>query len=152
VEVDARRLGRVVGAGCLVALAVLVVVFFVVGANKNAQITDLHRHGVAVSVTVSSCLGLLGGSGSNGAGYACKGTFTLEGHRYTEAIPGNSLYPPGARIPAVVIRGSPPLLSTRRAVESEHASWRVFILPAILLVVLVLLVVAVVLRRRRKTS
>lgn len=149
VDVDVRRLGRVFVAACLVALAVLTAVLFVAGADKNAQITDLHQHGVAVRVTVSSCLGLLGGSGSNGAGYACKGTFTLDGHRYTEAIPGNSLYPPGAKIRAVAVPGSPPLLSTARAVHSERASWRVFVVPTVLLLVLVLGVGFLVLRRRR---
>ena len=151
-EVDARLLGRVVGVGCLVALAVLVVVLFVAGVHKNAQITSLRQHGVDVVVTVSGCTGLLGGSGSNPVGYACHGTLTMQGHRYDEAIPGDALYPPGARIRAVAAPGDPPLLSTRRAVESEHASWRVFILPAVLAVVLVLLVGAVVLGRRRKTS
>ncbi len=151
-EVDARRLGRVVGVGCLVALAVLAVVLFVAGVHKNAQITSLRQHGVAVVVTVSGCTGLLGGSGSNPVGYACHGTLTMQGHRYDEAIPGDALYPPGARIRAVAAPGDPPLLSTRRAVESEHASWRVFILPVVLAVVLVLLVGAVVLGRRWKTS
>ncbi len=149
-DVDVRRLGRVVGVGALVALAVVAVVLIVAGVHKNAQITDLRRHGVAVRVTVSSCLGLLGGSGSNGAGYACKGTFMFDGNRYTEAIPGTSLYPPGARIAAVAAPGSPPLLSLPRTVEHEHASWRVFILPAVLLVVLVLVVGVLVLRHRRR--
>ena len=125
------------------------VVLFVVGAHKNTQINLLRQHGVAVEVTVSGCLGLLGGSGSNAAGYTCRGTFTIDGHRYSEAIPGNTLYPPGARIRAVAVPGDPPLLSTVRAVESGHASWRVFILPTLLLVVLALLGGALVLRRRR---
>jgi len=150
VDVDVRKIRRVVGGACLVALAVLVAVLFVAGADKNAQITSLRRHGVAVRVTVTGCLGLLGGSGSNAAGYACKGTFTLGGHRYEEAIPGNALHPPGARIRAVAVPGNPPLLSTTRAVESQQASWRVFILPTVLLVVLLLLVGALVLRRRRR--
>jgi len=148
VEVDVRRVGRVVIGVCLVALAVLVVVLFVVGAHKNAQITRLHQDGVAVQVKVTGCLGLLGGSGSNAAGYACTGTFTLDGHRYREAIPGTALHPPGSRIRAVAVPGDPPLLSTARAVATEHASWSVFVVPAILLAVLVLLVGALILRRR----
>jgi len=148
VEVDVRRLGRVVVGGCLLTVAVLAAVFFVVGIHKNAQITSLRRHGVVVDVTVSGCSGLLGGSGSNPVGYACRGTFPLGGHRYDEAIPGDTLYPPGARVRAVAVPGHPPLLSTVRAVRSEHASWRVFILPTSLAVVLVVAVGALGIRRR----
>ena len=149
VDVDVRRVGRVLAGLCLLALAVLVFVLFIAGAQKNAQITRLHQHGVAVEVTVSSCIGLMGGSGSNIAGYSCRGTFTAGGHLYNDAIPGNTLYRPGARLAAITASGDPGLLSTPRALAAEHASWRVFILPTILLVVLVLLVAAVVLRRRR---
>ena len=148
VAVDARRAGRVVGGVCLVALAVLVVVLAVAGVDKNAQITRLRQHGVRVEITVSTCLGLLGGSGSNAAGYACRGTFTVDGRHYDEAIPGNTLFPPGATIRGVIDPGDPALVSTVGAVASEHASWRVFVVPIILVVILALLVVAVVLSRR----
>jgi hypothetical protein len=149
VEADVGRVGRVIVGLVLVALAVLVVVLFAAGADKNAQITDLRLHGVGVHITVTECRGLLGGSGSNPAGYACQGTFSFEGHRYTEAIPGDTLYAPGTKLRAVTVPQDPGLVSTPGAVASEHASWRVFILPTILLVVLVLLVGALVLRRRQ---
>jgi hypothetical protein len=152
VEVDVRRAGRVVLGICLLGLAVLVVVLFVAGADKNAQIDQLRNHGVAVNVTVTGCLGLLGGSGSNAAGYACRGTFTLDGHRYRESVPGNVLRPPGTKVPAVAVPGSPPLLDTRHAVATEHTSWSVFVVPTILLVVLLLVVGALVLRRRHVRS
>ncbi|MGA2035977.1 MAG: hypothetical protein ABSH04_00090, partial [Acidimicrobiales bacterium] len=63
VAVDARRVGRVVVGVCLVALAALVLVLFLAGIQKNAQINRLRKHGVAIDVTVSGCLGLMGGSG-----------------------------------------------------------------------------------------
>jgi MYXO-CTERM domain-containing protein len=90
----------------------------------------------------------MGGSGSNLVGYECKGTFMVDGHRYSEAIPGNELHPPGTTLRCVTVPGDPALLSTVRAVASEHASWRVFILPTVLLVILLLLVGALALRRR----
>jgi hypothetical protein len=148
VDVNVRRVGRVVVALSLVALAVVAVVLLVAGVHKNDQINSLRTHGVPVTVTVSGCLGLLGGSGSNPAGYACRGTFALDGHRYSEDIPGNVLRPPGTKVQAVAVPGNPPLLSTRHAVATERASASVFIVPAILFVVLVLLAGAVVLRRR----
>ncbi len=146
---DVRRAGRVVVALCLVALAVLAVVLFVAGIHKNAQINQLRQHGVDVSVTVSGCLGLLGGSGSNPAGYACRGTFTLDGHRYSESIPGNTLRPPGTKVSAVAVPGNPPLLDTHHAVATQRASSSVYIVPSILAAVLVLLLGALGLRRRR---
>jgi hypothetical protein len=131
-----------------VALAVLVVVLYVAGFQKNAQITRLRRHGVPVEVTVSGCLGLMGGSGSNLAGYDCRGTFTIDGHRYNEAIPGNTFHRPGATLRAVTVPDDPALLSTVRALATEHPSQSVFILPTILLVVLAFGVGALDLRRR----
>src|SRR5580704_12583142 len=139
VQVDVRRAGRVIGALCLVGLAVLAVVLLVAGIHKNAQIDQLRNHGVAVNVTVSGCLGLLGGSGSNAAGYACTGTFTLHGHHYREDIPGNAPRSPGTTVRAVAVPADPPLLDTRHAVATEHASAGVFIVPAVLLALLVVL-------------
>ena len=107
VDVDVRRAGRVLVGAVLGALAVLAVVLFVAGAQKNAQITSLRSHGVPVTVTVTGCTGLLGGSGSNAAGYACRGTFSVAGHRYDEAIPGDTLYPPGTPLAAVTVPGDP---------------------------------------------
>jgi hypothetical protein len=48
----------------------------------------------------------------------------------------------------VSVPGDPALVTTAGALAADHASWRVFILPAVLLVLLVVGVGAVVLRRR----
>jgi hypothetical protein len=149
VNADARRAGTLVVAVSLVALAVVTAVLFAVGASKNSQINSLRSHGVPTEVTVTKCIGLLGGSGSNAAGYACRGTFAVDGHQYNEAIPGNSSLAPGTTVRGVIVPGNPPLLSTAKAVATERASWRVFIVPTILLIVLVLLVGILVFRRRR---
>jgi heme A synthase len=148
VDADIRRVAHLLIGACLVALAVLIILLFMAGAHKNAQITRLRQHGVPVQVTVSRCLGQLGGSGSNRAGYSCKGTFTLDGHRFTESIPGSTLYPPGTTIRGIAVPGDPALLAPVHVVAAERASWRVFILPTVLLVILVALVGALVLRRR----
>lgn len=151
-KVDHRRAGQVVGGVCLVTLAVVVGVLFAAGANKNAQISELRSHGVSVQVTVSRCLGLIGGSGSNAAGYACWGSFTLGGHRYHQAVPGNAPHVPGARVRAVTVSDDPGLLSTPSEVATERPSWKVFILPSVLAVVLALLVTGLTLGRRRHRS
>jgi len=125
-------------AVCLVGLAVVSASLFVAGARKNAQITSLRTHGVPVTATVTACIGLMGGSGSNLAGYSCRGRFTLHGHSYTDDIPGNALYPPGARIRAVTVPSDPALLTTARMLAGERASASVFAVPAVLAAVLFL--------------
>ncbi len=150
VQIDGRRLAQVLLGIVLATLAVLVVVFAVVGAHKNHQIDELHNQGVAVAVTVTSCQGLLGGSGSNGAGYACRGSYQLDGHHYNEQLPGTALHAPGTVIRAVAVPSDPALVSPVSVVDSEHSSASVFILPAVLFVVLVAIVAVVLLRRRRK--
>ena len=151
VDVDFRRAGRVAVAALLLAGCVAVAVLFVAGVHKNAQITRLHDHGVGVEVTVTRCIGLMGGSGSNLAGYQCRGTFTINGHRYDEALPGATSPLSGATFQAVADPSDPALLSTRGAVAAEHASWRVFALPVVMLAVMALTVVAWALKRRSRS-
>ena len=97
VDVDPRRARQLVVAVCLVALAVVAVILLVAGLQKNAQADSLQQHGVPVTVTVTGCLGLLGGSGSNGAGYACKGTYTFDGRHYVRVHPGRRPAPARGR-------------------------------------------------------
>ena len=148
VDVDFRRAGRVAVAVLLLVMAAAAAVLFVAGAQKNAQITRLHDHGVGVEVTVTRCIGLMGGSGSNLAGYQCRGTFTINGHRYDESLPGSTPTLSGATFRGVADPSDPALISTRGAVAAEHASWRVFVLPVAVLLVMALIAVAWVLRRR----
>jgi len=149
VQVDVRRLGRIVTGAAVLTLAVLGVVFTVVGIDKNAQIDRLQHHGVRVAFSVTACLGLLGGSGTNAAGYTCRGTYMLSGHTYAERLPGTALHTPGSVVRAIAVPGDPALVSPVSIVEGEHTSATVFVLPAILLMVLLLLGGALVRRRRR---
>jgi hypothetical protein len=134
----------------LVVLAVVTVVLFVAGADKNAQQTSLSRDGVPVSVTVTHCLAEMGGSGSNLTGYACTGTYIVDGTKYTESIPGNAFHDPDSSVKGVTVPGNPSLLSTADIVRAQPPSWKVFIVPTVLLVVLVALVVWIVARRRSR--
>lgn len=150
VSADSRRILRVVGAAGLVTMLVLVTVLFVSGVRKNAQIDALRQRGVPVTLTVSGCTGLLGGSGSNAAGYICRGTFTFDGQRYNERIPGDTPYRPGTEVSVVTVPGDPALLATTAALAAERVSAKVFVLPAVLLVVTMVAVGAVVIRTRRR--
>ena len=90
-------------------------------------------------VTVTGCLGELGGSGSNAAGYICRGTFVLDGHRDNEIIPGDNLRPPGTKVRAVTVPGDPALLTTAAAAAHDRPTWHVYVLPGVLAVVLLVL-------------
>jgi hypothetical protein len=151
VSVDARRVGQVAVAIVLVTLAVLVIVFTIVGIHTNQQDDRLHRDGVPVTFTVTGCLGLLGGSGSNAAGYSCRGTYTLEGRRYAGVqLPGSSFHRPGSTVAAIAVPGDPALVSPASIVASEHSSAGAFVLPVVLAAILVLLVALLLLLRRRR--
>jgi hypothetical protein len=152
VDVDVRRLGQVVVGLCLLALLVLVIVFTIAGVQKNSQINSLRHNGTRITVTVSSCTSLMGGSGSNLVGDSCAGTFAIDGHRYTENIPGTALRTIGSSLPAVVVPTDPALLSPVTILAGEHTSWKVFILPAVLLAALALLGGAILLRHRHRAA
>jgi hypothetical protein len=153
VSVDGRRVGQVAIGIVLVTLLVLSIVFTLVGIHTNQQNDRLHNDGVPVTFTVTGCLGLLGGSGSNAAGYSCQGTYTLHGKTYSEQLPGDAFHRPGSTVAAVAVAGDPALVSPTSIVATEHSSAGVFVLPIILFVVfLVLVALLLVLRRRRQSS
>lgn len=147
VEVDSRRVARAAAATVLAALFALAIVLAVAGAEKNAQIARLRRAGVPVTITVTSCLQDLGGSGSNGAGYTCKGDFRLAARRYPMSIPGLGFEAVGSKLRGVAVPSDPALATTAVVLAGEHPSWRVYLLPAVLAAVLALLGALVALRR-----
>jgi len=153
VQVDSRRIGRVALSVVLATLAVLAIVFTVVAVHTNRQDDRLHNAGVPVTFTVSGCMGLLGGSGSNAAGYACRGAYTLDGHRYSEPLPGDAFHRPGSTVAALAVPGDPALVSPASIVATEHSSAGAYVLPAILWVLLLaLIVLLLVVHRRRRAA
>lgn len=137
-EVDARKARWVALALVLVTLLVLGVVFTIAGIRKNDQIQELRTHGVPIDVTVTSCVGLLGGSGTNFVGYSCTGAYTVGGKRYSELLPGSAPHARGAVIHAVVVPSDPALISTAALVSTERPSWGVFVLPLVFFMTVVL--------------
>jgi hypothetical protein len=129
VDIDPRRAARWVLAVCVVALFVVALILLVAGVQKNSQSNELANHGVRVEVRVTSCLGLLGGSGSN--------------------IPGNARFAPGSTVAGVIAPDDPGLLSTPSEVAAQPASGSVFVAPAVLFVVFVLALAALIAMVRR---
>jgi di/tricarboxylate transporter len=150
VDVDVRRAARVIVVILLTALAALVVSLFIADAHTNGEITSLQRHGVPVEVTVTGCNALLGGSGSNAAGYRCRGSYELDGHRYQETLPDDSPYAIGTKVKVIAAENDPGLIATAQQVRSARASWSAFVLPTVLLIVLIAALLAIVLRRRNR--
>jgi hypothetical protein len=151
-EINVARLRKTLTVIVLAALAVTSIVFFIGGANKNSQIQDIRDHGVTVAATVTGCEGLLGGSGSNAAGYACDGRFRLDGHTYIKGLPGATFEKPGAVVHEVTVRSDPGLVETPAQAASERASGKVYIIPSVLAVLFVALGAVVLIRRRRQPS
>jgi hypothetical protein len=148
IEIDGARVGRVLVAAVLAALAALALAFFVVGAHKNAQINELRRHGVPVELTVTKCQGLMGGSGSNLAGYSCTGTFRFGGRLFDEPIPGTAEYGPGTKLAVITAANGSGLFAPIGVLAAERSSWKVFILPVALALAFAVLAGALILRRR----
>lgn len=151
-DVDPKALARFAVLLLVVVLAVLVVVLYAAGARKNAQVTKLRDHGVPVVVTVTQCRGELGGSGSNDAGFVCRGAYRLDGRRYVESIPGNTRYDPGTTIKAVAVPDDPQLVAPATTVAGEHPSATVYVLPSVLLVALLATCGVVLWRWRRRRT
>jgi hypothetical protein len=150
VEIDRRRAGRVVLVCCVVVLVGSLIGFTAAALSSNARMSRLKAHGVPVEVTVTSCIALSSGTGETVTGYTCRGSFTLDGRRYTDVIGGTTLpHRVGQTLRGVSDPQDPALLSTARAVAVARPAWQAFIVPAITLVVLILVGVLVYWRWRR---
>lgn len=149
-KVNRRRVVQVIEALSVATLATLAIVFFVAGIHRNNQISDLKSNGVTVNIKVTECLALIGGTGSNPAGYVCQGALTIDGHHYTEVIPGSDPLKKGQIMKVVVVPNDPALLTPLHTLLDEHSSGTVFILPASLLVALLVLIGTLVAQRRHR--
>ena len=148
VSFNPRRLVQIAVGLVLAALAVTAIVLTVAGIHSNDQINRLQTQGQPVTVTVTGCLGLLGGSGSNGAGYSCNGSYHMAGHVYREPLPGSTFYRPGTRVPSIAVPGDAALVSPVVIVNAQQASNGVFVAPIVLGVLLFAFIAVLVLRNR----
>ena len=100
----------------------------------------MRAHGVPVTVIVTTCVGNMGGSGSNVAGYVCRGTYTLDGVKYNEVISSMTTFAsPGSRVYAVADpsqHGYVALATAIRNASSSSAAFAVLIVVTALLLLL----------------
>jgi hypothetical protein len=151
--IDTRRLFRVVAGSAIVALAVLVVVLTIETVHKNSRINGLQRRGVPVDVTVTSCLGVLSGTGVTVAYFECSGSFDLDGRSYNAVIAGSHAnHSAGDVVKAVADPKHPTRISTVTALVNAHSSWRAFVGPGVLFLLLVLLIVGAFWWSRRNSA
>jgi hypothetical protein len=103
VVIEGRRIIAIVVIATLATLAVLAILLTIAAIEKNDRIDRLHHRGVAVDVTVTSCLGLASGTGITTTGYRCRGSFTLASRHYDEVIgSSNALLQPGTVVKGIV--------------------------------------------------
>jgi hypothetical protein len=151
--VDTRRLFRVIVGSAIVALAVLVVVLTIEAVHKNSRIDSLQHRGVPVDVTVTSCFGILSGTGITVTSFQCSGSFDLAGRSYNAVIVGSNVnHAVGDVVKAVADPKHPTSISTPSSLVNAHSSWRAFIGPAVLFVPLVLLIAGAAWWSRRNSA
>jgi len=151
-----RTLWLYLGALALVVFAVALVVSFISATNDNARIDRLKNHGIPVTVRVGDCIGNLGGSGSSGAGYTCRGSYTIEGKVYQsdgsysasgfiyrEVIGSMTTFSaPGTRVIAVADPSRPSTVVLKSAVIASVASATAYVAPGLLALLLFVLTFA----------
>lgn len=150
---EAQRLGGrfwlVTGALLLLAFATVVGVSFASAANDNARIGRLKSQGTPVVVTVTDCVGNIGGSGSNVAGYTCHGEYRVRGVRYREVIASKSTdSSPGSTVQGIVDPAHPSTVELASAVATSKPSSTVYVVPSILGTIWVALSLALLHRHR----
>jgi hypothetical protein len=150
---DPRRLFRVVVGSASVALAVVVVVLTIAAVHKNARIGGLQRRGVPVDVTVTSCFGILSGTGITVTTFQCKGSFDLAGRSYNAVIAGSTVnHQAGDVVKAVADPKHPTSVSLASSLVNAQSSWRAFVVPTVLFVLLVLLIAGALWWSRRNSA
>lgn len=79
--------------GLVATLALFVVILLTATAN-NQRVHRLQTSGIATTITITSCTGNLGGSGSNAAGFTCRGRYSVSGSFFTAVVNGQTTFVP----------------------------------------------------------
>lgn len=138
-----RRFWLFAGAFGLAVVAAVLVVSLLSVTNDNARIDRMKTHGIPVTITVTSCIGNIGGSGSNSAGYTCRGDYTVGGATYREIIGSMATFSAlGTTVRGVVDPSHHGTVVLSSAVRNSSASPSRYVAPGLLGIVLVALTLA----------
>lgn len=136
-----------------IVIAVFIVVSFIDAVNDNVRMDRLKTEGVSVTVTVTSCTGNIGGSGSNAAGYTCFGKYNVDGVRYHEVIGSKTTSSPaGSTVRGVADPSHPSTVVLASAVARSSTSDSRYIVPAILAVLFIAFSIIIVRVRRSRVN
>lgn len=154
---NAGSIGRTFWLGAaalgLAIFTAVLVVSLVSAFNDNARIERMKAHGIPLTVTVTTCDGNLGGSGSNGAGYTCRGTYRIDNTTFHEVIGSmTSFAASGTAVRAVADPSNHGTITLSTAVKSSKASPWAFVAPGALTVATVILTWLFVRVARRRPS
>jgi hypothetical protein len=145
-----RRFWLIVGALSLLVFAAFIVVSFLSAANDNARIDRLQSHGIPVTITVTNCIGNIGGSGSNVSGYTCHGEYSVDSTTYHEIIGSMStLATGGTKVQGVADPSHHSTVELLSAVRKSSASSNRYVTPGLMSVVLIGFVLALLRVARR---
>jgi hypothetical protein len=152
---EAQRIGGrfwfATGALLLTAFAVVIIVSFISATNDNSRIDRLKTRGVSVVVTVTNCVGNIGGSGSNASGYTCHGSYRVKDVRYQEIIGSKStLSTVGSKVQGIADPAHPSTIELASAVARSSSSPSGYVVPSVLALLFVALTL-LFLRRLRST-
>ncbi|HVB51954.1 MAG TPA: hypothetical protein VND89_09495 [Acidimicrobiales bacterium] len=141
------------GAIGLMVFAAVLVVSFISATNDNARIERMKTHGIAVTVTAVDCVGNIGGSGSNAAGYTCRGDYTVDATTYHEVIGSMTTFSaPGTTVHAMADPSKLSSVLLASAVRTSVSSPGAYLAPGLLAVVLIVLTLAFLRIARRPKS
>ena len=152
---EAQRIGGrfwfASGAILLTAFAMAITVIFISAAHDNSRIERLKTNGVPVVVTVSDCVGNIGGSGSNASGYTCRGAYRVKGVSYQEIIGSKStLSSVGSTVSGIADPERPSTIELASAVARSSTSTSAYVVASVLAILFVAL--TLLLLRRLRTS
>lgn len=131
----------------IVALVLTALVNVLSWRNDNQRYQRLSTSGIAVIVHVGTCTGNLGGSGSNGAGFTCTGSYVVDGQSLTATIAAEADFlAPGTSLLGTVDPSHHGFVVATAGLGTLKAS-TIALWPSALVVLAIIFVFAVVRRR-----
>jgi len=129
----------------------VVCVVGITSMNNASRIERLRTHGISVEARITNCSGLIGGSGSNSAGYTCTASYRIGTETFHSVVGGLSTFQPtGTSTSVVADPNNHGAIELASVAKSDQFSITSVILPAVLALLFFGDVAWQILRRRRR--